>query len=171
MGNTRIRQLRFLNSWSLDGKSKAELITWGSGLFRTSKSGVDLKASKKGKFSKIVCDYFDMTKLLYLIRHKIKYTQELQDIIAFIESSANCRQFTRIDCHNMGLYFDSEGYFGYLVDRYGNRMNYIGGGPSNGRGKVNYNLAPHSPMKTFKFFAMDWNATGASKYDQWHIIS
>eukprot|EP00112_Aurelia_sp_Birch-Aquarium-sp1_P014972 Seg3278.1 transcript_id=Seg3278.1/GoldUCD/mRNA.D3Y31 product=Neurexin-4 protein_id=Seg3278.1/GoldUCD/D3Y31 len=63
-------------------------------------------------------------------RRKIKYENELQNIIAYIDSSRNCRQFTRIDCYGMAL--DSS--LGYIVDRNGNKMNYIGGGPPDGRG-------------------------------------
>eukprot|EP00795_Rhopilema_esculentum_P007006 gene7006-12630_t len=59
----------------------------------------------------------------------ITYKANLQDIKNFVDSSLACKQFTRIDCHNMRL--DGKGY---LVDRDGVQMSYFGGGPSTGSG-------------------------------------
>eukprot|EP00795_Rhopilema_esculentum_P006998 gene6998-biopygen8424 len=72
-------------------------------------------------------------------RHRITYTNRLQDLTSFVDSSRQCRQFTRIDCISMGLYFPSSStpYYGYLVDRSGNGMKYFGGGPTNGRDLCN----------------------------------
>ena len=64
-------------------------------------------------------------------RRKIRYTDDLQDIIAFADSSRSCRQFTRIDCHHMFLNLIPK--CGYLVDRQGIPLDYFGGGsPSSG---------------------------------------
>ena len=60
------------------------------------------------------------------------YKNQLQSIIRFVELSQSCRQFTRIDCHKMLLFYKD--YIGYLVDRKGKRIDHIGGGPANGRG-------------------------------------
>ncbi|XP_065061543.1 neurexin-4-like [Rhopilema esculentum] len=69
-------------------------------------------------------------------RHRITYTNRLQDLTSFVDSSRQCHQFTRIDCFSMSLYFSSSStpYRGYLVDRSGNGMEYFGGGPTKGRG-------------------------------------
>ncbi|XP_065061551.1 uncharacterized protein LOC135688568 isoform X2 [Rhopilema esculentum] len=63
-------------------------------------------------------------------RHEIKYKSKLEDIIAFVDSSYACKQFTRIDCYHMQITD-----VGYLIDRRGNQMAYIGGGPVKGHGK------------------------------------
>eukprot|EP00795_Rhopilema_esculentum_P007004 gene7004-12629_t len=59
--------------------------------------------------------------------HEIKYKSKLDDIIAFVDSSYACKQFTRIDCYHMQITD-----VGYLIDRRGNQMAYIGGGPVKG---------------------------------------
>ena len=73
-------------------------------------------------------------------RRKIRYTDDLQNIIAFADSSRSCKQFTRIDCHHMCLTCDK---CGYLVDRRGIPLDYFGGGsPSNGGWYRNFQHPP-----------------------------
>ena len=74
---------------------------------------------------------------IFFYRRKINYAHKLQDIIEYVDSSKSCRQFTRIDCHGMVLYGPlEEAFFSYIVDRNGNQMTYIGGGPPDGRGSL-----------------------------------
>ena len=58
---------------------------------------------------------------------------DIESIKAFVDSSKSCRQFTRIDCKHMGIFWKSAQY-GFLVDRDSNAMVYFGGGPENGTG-------------------------------------
>ena len=60
----------------------------------------------------------------------LKYKNKLEDMIAFVDSSIACKQFTRFDCHHMVL---KDGYT-FLSDRNGKAMLYIGGGPPAGTG-------------------------------------
>ena len=53
--------------------------------------------------------------------------------MAFVDSSISCRQFTRIDCFHVIIYWYQEAYT-FVVDRNGVNMAYIGGGPENGKG-------------------------------------
>eukprot|EP00795_Rhopilema_esculentum_P007002 gene7002-biopygen8428 len=63
-------------------------------------------------------------------KHGINYKTKLEDIIVFVDTSTACKQFTRIDCYHMRITD-----FGYLADRNGNQMTYIGGGPVKDSGK------------------------------------
>ena len=63
------------------------------------------------------------------------YKTKLQNIKNVIDTSKNCSQFFRIDCQGMVLY--RYRFYGFLVDRNGQRMEYIGGGPVDGRGLLN----------------------------------
>eukprot|EP00795_Rhopilema_esculentum_P006963 gene6963-12585_t len=64
-------------------------------------------------------------------RHKIVYKTKLHNIKNVVDASKSCRQFFRIECHGMALYGGI--FYGFLVDRNGQRMDYIGGGPVDGR--------------------------------------
>ncbi|XP_065061013.1 neurexin-4-like [Rhopilema esculentum] len=65
-------------------------------------------------------------------QHKIVYKTKLHNIKNVVDASKSCRQFFRIECHGMALYGGI--FYGFLVDRNGQRMDYIGGGPVDGRG-------------------------------------
>ena len=67
-------------------------------------------------------------------RKPITYTNSLDDVKHFVDSSASCRQFVRIDCKHMRL-FDDGIQFGSLVDRDNKEMLYFGGGPMSGTGE------------------------------------
>ena len=75
---------------------------------------------------------------MLVYRHKITYRVSLEEIIRIMDTGnlSGCKQFTRIDCHGMILNKD-EISFGYIVDRNGEKMLYLGGGNSTGRGIVN----------------------------------
>ena len=60
----------------------------------------------------------------------------LEDVIRFVKSYDNCRQFTRIDCKAMTVFNNYGSKIVYLVDRNGISMDYLGGGPENGRGEL-----------------------------------
>ena len=59
----------------------------------------------------------------------MSYTNNLSDVMAFVDSSINCSQFTKFSCIGMSL------LDGALIDRVGNVMGYFGGGPENGKGR------------------------------------
>ena len=66
-------------------------------------------------------------------KKKFKYDgiNELADIIAFIESSTSCKQFTKVECKNMCFIMKN---CAYLEGRNGRRLSYFGGGPAGGAG-------------------------------------
>ena len=70
---------------------------------------------------------------IYLFRKQIAYKGSWRDILAFVDSSISCRQFTRIDCYH-ALIYEKQEAFSFVVDRNGASMTYIGGGPENGKG-------------------------------------
>eukprot|EP00795_Rhopilema_esculentum_P006964 gene6964-12586_t len=99
---------------------------------------VEVKCIKDNGSIKVVFDHNSERKISVngyerpdLFKQKILYKNQLQNIIRFVDLSQSCRQFTRIDCHNMVLFYNV--YVGYLVDRKGKRIDHIGGGPANGR--------------------------------------
>ena len=51
-----------------------------------------------------------------------------------MDSSVHCRQFVRIDCKGMALFYRGTQY-GFLIDRDNNEMKYFGDGPRSGTGK------------------------------------
>lgn len=61
-------------------------------------------------------------------RGAIRYTNDIEDIKVFVDSSSSCRQFTRFNCHGVVLFSGSTQY-GFLIDRNNNPMKYFGGGP------------------------------------------
>eukprot|EP00795_Rhopilema_esculentum_P007007 gene7007-12631_t len=75
--------------------------------------------------AKVIVDGFE--KPDYYIR-VLKYKNKLEDMIAFVNSSIACKQFTRFDCIHMLL----EDSYTFLSDRNGKEMLYIGGGPPAG---------------------------------------
>ncbi|XP_065061554.1 neurexin-4-like [Rhopilema esculentum] len=77
--------------------------------------------------AKVIVDGFE--KPDYYIR-VLKYKNKLEDMIAFVNSSIACKQFTRFDCIHMLL----EDSYTFLSDRNGKEMLYIGGGPPAGTG-------------------------------------
>ena len=64
---------------------------------------------------------------------EFKYDQmnRMVDVIAFIESSSSCRQFTKAECN--GVHFVSRNC-AHLQGRNGKKLSYFGGGPVNGIG-------------------------------------
>ena len=81
--------------------------------------------------------FTNLLMFIFFYRRKINYSHKLQDIIEYVDSSKTCRQFTRFDCHGTALYgVLEEAFFSYIVDRNGNQMRYIGGGPHDGRGSL-----------------------------------
>ena len=68
-------------------------------------------------------------------RKKINYRTSVDGIRHFVDSSAICRQFTRIECNSMVIFGAFNKQYGCLVDRKGLVMNYFGGGPQNGIGE------------------------------------
>ena len=72
---------------------------------------------------------------IVVFRRSITYRSALQDAIQLVNAYSNCRQFTRIDCKGMLIFTETQQY-GFLVDRNGVPMKYIGGGPETGKGKL-----------------------------------
>ena len=68
----------------------------------------------------------------FTARKRISYHNNLTDIMAIVDSSFNCSQFTKIACLNMKLTPK-----GALIDRDGKEMDYFGGGPEGGKGILN----------------------------------
>ena len=86
-------------------------------------------------YTKTRCGLNRYTLSNALFRRKpITYTNNLDSIKHFVDSSVGCRQFVRIDCKDMSL-SSSGSQFGYLIDRDNNIMSYFGDGPINGEGK------------------------------------
>ena len=77
----------------------------------------------------------NLIALIVVFRRTITYRNALQDAIQLVNAYSSCRQFTRIDCKGM-LIFTKTHQFGFLVDRNGVPLNYIGGGPETGKGKL-----------------------------------
>ena len=67
-------------------------------------------------------------------RKPITYTNSLDSVKRFVDSSVSCRQFVRIDCKHMPLFYSGTQY-GFIVDRDSSAMRYLGGGPRNGTGE------------------------------------
>eukprot|EP00795_Rhopilema_esculentum_P007008 gene7008-12632_t len=68
-------------------------------------------------------------------KHKITYRVSLEEIIHMMDTGnlSSCKQFTRIDCYGMILN-KKDISFGYIVDRNGENMRYLGGADSTGKG-------------------------------------
>ena len=64
----------------------------------------------------------------------MKYVIGLEDTKLFVDSSKFCSQLTRFDCYD-SIINENEKIYSYFVDRNNIAMRYIGGGPTNGRGK------------------------------------
>lgn len=77
--------------------------------------------------------YVSGYEAIFSYKKKFKYNNinEMADIIAFIESSASCKQFTKVECKNMCFIMHN---CAYLEGRNGKRLSYFGGGPAEGEG-------------------------------------
>ena len=76
------------------------------------------------------------------LRKSITYANSFKDIVALVESSVSCRQFTKISCYAMLIFTKDGNQYGALIDRNDIVMEYFGGGPVDGRGKKNTKYYP-----------------------------
>jgi hypothetical protein len=60
-------------------------------------------------------------------RRKIKYDISMEQIVAIMKQSKNCKQFIQYECYNSGLWRS----YGWWVSRQGSKMNYWGGAAVN----------------------------------------
>ncbi len=65
-------------------------------------------------------------------KRSIKYgVNSFEDVSAFVDTSASCKQFIKLNCRDTLLF---RGSHGYARNRHGQALSYMGGGPSDGSG-------------------------------------
>ena len=58
---------------------------------------------------------------------KVKYNISMEQVIAIVQRSQKCEQFTKYECFNSGLWFNDS--WSWWVSRDGTNMTYWGGAP------------------------------------------
>ena len=87
-----------------------------------------------GVVNSIVKTKLILSFLTFLLRKTITYANSFEDIVAFVDSSDSCRQFTKFSCYGMIIFHTDGTQYVALLDRNDTVMEYIGGGPENKKG-------------------------------------
>ncbi len=67
-------------------------------------------------------------------KYNITYSLDMSIIIALINKSVHCQQYTKAICYNVFFYSPSWGWNSFINGRNGQKLDFWGGGPSDGTG-------------------------------------